>query len=153
MENENGGEVLDLYFEHTMHHKYTEHCSECFKQYKEVDRTNAKQENNLAKLRESIKAQRELREKEFEPVGETTKPKMELIPVPEITITDIVEFQYDRHSQICERVNALYHNYLVNRFAIDVNESNTLLDFENGLQDLARGIDELIDESGKIRWS
>ncbi len=151
---EGNGEELDLYWEHPMHFKFTEHCSECFKM-SSVDFTNKKQENNLSKLRASIEAQKQARKEivsAFEDVNKKV-PMLELKNVPEITIEDKTEFDIVRHEQLCDRVNVLYHNYLYRKQEWRSDDHLKQMDFENSLQDLSRGYDDLLEEGLKVRFN
>lgn len=155
-----GGEVKDNYLEHPIHFKHDPHCSECFKRGG-VEVTNAKQGDNLFKLRESIRMQREERVRglELQPQINIPLKKLELKPVPEITVEDKTEFSLERHTQLCGRADILYHNYLYWKEKMYIKGqfielSNKNFDgFETAIKDLCVGIDEVVNESIKVRFS
>jgi len=151
---------IDNYVEHPLHFKYDEHCSECFKENKVVhsgvEETNKKQDSNLSKLRASIEAQRKARvsaETIKNTFGEEILKPLELKPVPEITFEDNTEFNLERHGQLCERADVLYHNFLVGKQSLVLSDDNSIMAFEWTIKELCGGIDEVVDEGTKIRWS
>jgi hypothetical protein len=116
-----------------------------------IEETNKSQESNLSKLRASIQAQRELRnaQSQLAPENFPSAPKLELCVVPEITADNNVEFNLERHTQLCQKVDVLYHNYLVGKQNWKTNEDG----FEKALRELCVCFDELLDEGLKVRWS
>lgn len=115
-----------------------------------IEETNDKQAINLSKLRASIKIQQDSRQKvEEERRASIPVKKLELLEVPAITIESATEFNLERHTQLCECVNALYHNYLFAKESWKENEDN----FEEAMKELASTYEELINEGLKIRWS
>lgn len=133
-------------------------CSEC---HKDKLPSTIIQDSNLSKLRASIEAQRALRGKinldvTFNGAGQIQKVetiKLELKAVPEITLSDNTEFNLERHGQLCERADVLYHNFLVGKQSLVLSDDSSIMAFEGTIKDLAKSIDEVVDESAKIRWS
>ncbi len=155
---------IDNYVEHPLHFKYDPQCSTCFSERKgkqEVEVTNQKQESNLSKLRASIEAQRALRKIEEIKSGNgfgnerTEKIVLEVKPVPEISIEGATEFSLERHTQLCSRADILYHNFLVAKKNLETASipQRMIFEFEDAIKNLCGGIDEVVSESIKIRWS
>lgn len=158
---------VDNYLEHSLHSVFDSRCSECHKENKivhttGVDLTNQKQESNLSKLRASIEAQRALRHSVIEVPDGNIKdykaPELEMCLVPIITEPNNTEFSLERHTQLCQKVDVLYHNYLCIKSEMFVGETVSVMSnekmeqFESALHDLCVGVDEVVSESVKIRF-
>lgn len=125
-----------------------------------IEETNKSMDSNLSKLRASIEAQRVARENIKLFTGNITvePPKIEIQTIPEIIQPDNTEFSLERHFELCNRANVLYNNYLYwKEFIQNVLHENPMpiqiLNFEDSLKQLTQSIDDVFDESCKIRFS
>lgn len=152
--------IQDLAWEHPQHTELmSDKCSLCFVQEKELKGVEAKNEaedNNLDILRARIQERREQREKEkLEVVQLAEEIKRTLLSVPEVTDESKAEFNLLRHTQLCQKVDVLYHNYLVSLDKLIENptdeESNKI--FQEAIKELSVVYDDLLFEGIKPRFS
>jgi hypothetical protein len=149
----------DLFWEHSQHfEKIPEKCSGCFSEQqglRGVTLNNEVAENNLSILKAKIEEKRKKREEEkLKLIELADEIKSTLLQVPEVIEGSLGEFKAERYTQLCKKVDVLYHNYLVSTEQLLENpideEKNKI--FQETIKELSSVYEDLLLEGVKIRW-
>ena len=120
-----------------------------------IDEINERQENALTSLREKIALRKLTREIE-RPAFEAVKLKRELIDFEDINIlpSENGEFDFERYCYLCDKMDVLYHNYLVRleQLAEDYANEEKQKNYDNILKELAQCTESMVEESLKPRF-
>jgi hypothetical protein len=149
----------DLFWEHSQHfEKIPEKCSGCYNEVKGLrgaTLNNEVAENNLSILRLKIEEKRKQREEErLKAVELADEIKHIFLPVSEVIEGSLGEFRAERYTQLCKKVDVLYHNYLVSieQLLENPTDENSNKTFQDTIKELSSIYEELLLEGIKIRW-